>query len=182
MPPWDVHLELMGRGLVGDVRLANKSLRESSWEVQLGLYGEMKQLWTEKGAESVSWIKGVKTGRNPGMWYLVRMNGPLESDENNKDGVAFALDVSNMTKGFIWLNGHALGRYWNTLAKDIGCDRCDYAGGYSAYGECRTGCGLPTQRALHTPKGWIRQGKNMVVLYEEYGGDASTIYWTRITD
>jgi beta-galactosidase len=52
-------------------------------------------------------------------------------------GDAF-LDVSKLGKGLIWINGHALGRFWN----------------------------IGPQQTLYVPAPWLKTGKNDVVLFD----------------
>lgn len=56
-----------------------------------------------------------------------------------------------------------------------GCHVCDYRGKFKAEGDgirCLTGCGAPSQRHYHVPRGFLRPGQpNMLVLFEEAGGD-----------
>lgn len=56
------------------------------------------------------------------------------------------LDVRGWGKGFIWVNGHALGRYWS----------------------------IGPQQSLFMPADWLRIGENEVVVFDyEEGGDRS---------
>jgi len=48
------------------------------------------------------------------------------------------LDTSNFSKGFVWVNGHALGRVWN----------------------------IGPQRTLYLPGGWLKKGKNEVIVFD----------------
>jgi beta-galactosidase len=48
------------------------------------------------------------------------------------------LDASSLAKGFVWVNGHNLGRTW-----DIG-----------------------PQRSLFVPAPWLRKGRNEVVVFD----------------
>lgn len=52
-----------------------------------------------------------------------------------------------MGKGYAWVNGNNLGRYWPSfIAPEDGCDdECDYRATYDA-SQCNYGCGEPTQR------------------------------------
>jgi len=55
------------------------------------------------------------------------------------------LDISNGKKGLIWVNGHNLGRYWNT----------------------------GPQRRLYCPANWLKKGENEVVVFDTRSGDAA---------
>jgi beta-galactosidase len=48
------------------------------------------------------------------------------------------LDTSNLTKGQLWVNGHALGRFWN----------------------------IGPQKTLYLPGPWLKKGANEVVLFD----------------
>jgi beta-galactosidase len=60
--------------------------------------------------------------------------------EINSIGDVF-LDVRALGKGAIWINGHALGRFWN----------------------------LGPQQTLYVPGPWLRKGKNEVVVFDLFG-------------
>jgi beta-galactosidase len=57
------------------------------------------------------------------------------------------LDVSAFGKGAVWINGHAIGRYWNT----------------------------GPQQTLYVPGPWLRQGENEVVLFDLLGKQAGAV-------
>lgn len=47
-------------------------------------------------------------------------------------------ELSNFTKGFVWINGHNLGRYWN----------------------------IGPQKRLFCPASWMRQGQNEIIIFD----------------
>ncbi|HEV2486680.1 MAG TPA: beta-galactosidase family protein [Terracidiphilus sp.] len=57
------------------------------------------------------------------------------------------LDTSNFTKGFVWINGHALGRIWN----------------------------IGPQKTLYLPAPWLKQGTNDVIVFDLEGAPGRTI-------
>jgi len=57
------------------------------------------------------------------------------------------LDMRAFTKGQVWVNGHALGRYWR----------------------------VGPQGGLYLPGAWLRPGKNEVVVFDLAGGTAPTL-------
>jgi beta-galactosidase len=57
------------------------------------------------------------------------------------------LDTSNLTKGQLWINGHALGRFWN----------------------------IGPQKTLYVPGPWLKQGANEVVLFDVDGHPSPTL-------
>ncbi|KAG4961271.1 hypothetical protein JHK87_037904 [Glycine soja] len=58
---------------------------------------------------------------------------------------------------------------------DAGCtDSCNYRGPYSA-SKCRRNCGKPSQTLYHVPRSWLKPSGNILVLFEEKGGDPTQI-------
>ncbi|PNX57255.1 beta-galactosidase 3-like protein, partial [Trifolium pratense] len=80
-----------------------------------------------------------------------------------------ALDMSSMGKGQVWINGQSIGRYWMVYAKG-NCNGCNYAGTYRQ-AKCQIGCGQPTQRWYHVPRSWLKPTNNLLVVFEELGGN-----------
>lgn len=78
-----------------------------------------------------------------------------------------------MGKGQIWVNGESIGRYWTAFATGD-CSHCSYTGTYKP-NKCQTGCGQPTQRWYHVPRSWLKPSQNLLVIFEELGGNPSTI-------
>lgn len=76
----------------------------------------------------------------------------LSSDGNelSKPGVFFRgtfslekradtfIDMTNFVKGFVWINGHNLGRYWET----------------------------GPQTRLYCPAPWLREGENEIIVFD----------------
>jgi beta-galactosidase len=63
-------------------------------------------------------------------------------------------DVSDFTKGIIWINGHNLGRYWN----------------------------IGPQKRLYCPASWIKPGINEVIIFDLHQTDAKTVNSFRIIE
>ena len=72
-----------------------------------------------------------------------------------------------MGKGMAFVNGEAVGRYWNIIAQGS-CNACDFHGTYNQ-NKCLTGCDDYTQRYYHVPVEWLGQGPITVILFEEIG-------------
>lgn len=69
---------------------------------------------------------------------------------NSAAGVARAdtyIDVSNFTKGLVWVNGHNLGRYWN----------------------------IGPQQRLYCPASWLREGLNEVMIFDLHQTEARLV-------
>lgn len=57
------------------------------------------------------------------------------------------LDMKQMGKGQVWLNGEPVRRYWPRTSSihDECTSKCNYRGKFMP-NKCSTGCGEPTQR------------------------------------
>ena len=64
----------------------------------------------------------------------------------DKPGDTF-LDTSNLTKGQLWINGHALGRFWK----------------------------IGPQKTLYVPAPWLKKGANEVVVFDVDGKPGVTL-------
>lgn len=76
-----------------------------------------------------------KTLTRPGVFFrgsfvLSRAEGTTGADTY--------FDVSNYTKGIVWINGHNLGRYWN----------------------------IGPQKRLYCPASWLREGLNEIMIFD----------------
>ncbi|CAL0319742.1 unnamed protein product [Lupinus luteus] len=74
-------------------------------------------------------------------------------------------------KGLAWLNGEEIGRYLHRI-------KCDYRGKFDPY-KCDTGCGEPTQKWYHVPRSWFKPSRNILIFFEEKGGDPTKIRFVR---
>ncbi|XWS25831.1 hypothetical protein CRYUN_Cryun27aG0100900 [Craigia yunnanensis] len=149
-----------------------KDLTWQKWSYQVGLKGEAMNLVSPDGASSVEWIRGslATRSRQSMTWYKAYFNAPGGAEP-------LALDMRSMGKGQVWINGQSLGRYWMAYAKGD-CGTCSYSGTFRPP-KCQIGCGQPTQRWYHVPRSWLKPRQNLLVVFEELGGDASKISLVR---
>ncbi|PSS31308.1 Beta-galactosidase [Actinidia chinensis var. chinensis] len=173
LPNIGLHFETRKAGILGPVLLnglnqGNRDLSWQKWTYKVGLKGEAINLVSPNAVSSVEWVQGslLAQGKKPLTWYKAYFNAP-GGDE------PLALDFRSMGKGQAWINGQSIGRYWMAYAKG-NCGRCSYTGGYGAP-KCQHGCGEPTQRWYHVPRSWLKPKQNLLVIFEELGGDASKI-------
>ncbi|XP_021667108.2 beta-galactosidase 5 isoform X2 [Hevea brasiliensis] len=174
LPNVGLHYETWKTGILGPVTLnglnqGNKDLTWYKWSYQVGLRGEALNLVSPNGASSVEWIQG-SLARNQGQllkWHKAYFDAPRGNEP-------LALDLRSMGKGQVWINGQSIGRYWMAYAKGD-CTDCSYFGTFRPP-KCQLGCGQPTQRWYHVPRSWLKPTKNLLVVFEELGGDASKIY------
>lgn len=76
-------------------------------------------------------------------FFFLSSQTTFEVPEGND---TLVLDLQGMGKGYAWVNGQSIGRYWPSfIADDKGCEPCDYRHEYDS-NKCRTDCGKPSQR------------------------------------
>ncbi|KAJ4827478.1 Beta-galactosidase 3 [Turnera subulata] len=168
------HFETWNTGVLGPVVLhgldeGQRDLTWQKWSHKVGLKGEEMNLATPNSISPVKWIQDSFVGekQQPLTWYKAYFDAPKGDDP-------LALDMSSMGKGQVWINGLSIGRYWSVNA-DGNCTGCSYLGTFRPV-RCQFGCGQPTQKWYHIPRAWVKPTQNLLVLFEEIGGDASKIY------
>ncbi|XP_031269012.1 beta-galactosidase 5 [Pistacia vera] len=173
LPNVGFHYEKWETGILGPVMLqgldkGNRDLTWQKWSYQVGLKGEAMNLVSPNEVSSVEWTRvSLSTqGQQPLTWYKAYFDAPAGNEP-------LALDMQSMGKGQVWINGESIGRYWMAYAKGD-CNTCSYAGTYRP-NKCLRGCGRPTQRWYHVPRSFLKPTKNLLVVFEELGGDASKI-------
>lgn len=173
LPNVGFHYETWETGIRGPVLLqgldhGNKDLSWQKWSYQVGLKGEAMNLVSPAKESSVEWTQSslATQGQKPLTWYKSYFDAPTGNEP-------LALDMRSMGKGQVWINGQSIGRYWMAYAKGD-CGDCSYTGTFRPT-KCQRGCGRPTQRWYHVPRSWLKPTKNLLVMFEELGGDASKI-------
>ncbi|KAG6704975.1 hypothetical protein I3842_07G158600 [Carya illinoinensis] len=177
LPNIGLHYEMWQTGILGPVFLygldeGKKDLSLQKWSYQVGLKGEAMNLVSPDRVSSVDWIRGSLAiqSQRPLKWYKAYFNAPRGHEP-------LALDMRSMGKGQVWINGQSIGRYWMAYAKGD-CSTCSYAGTFRPT-KCQLGCGQPTQRWYHVPRSWLKPTRNLLIVFEELGGDASKISLVR---
>ncbi|KAJ8645058.1 hypothetical protein MRB53_006806 [Persea americana] len=177
LPNVGAHFETWNTGVLGPVVLngLNEGRRDLSWQnwsYKIGLKGEALQLHSLTGSSSVEWSSLIAQ-KQPLTWYKTTFNAP----EGNGP---FALDMSMMGKGQIWINGQSIGRYWPAYKAYGNCGECSYTGRYNEK-KCLANCGEASQRWYHVPSSWLYPTANLLVVFEEWGGDPTGISLVRRT-
>ncbi|KAL3824445.1 hypothetical protein ACJIZ3_020474 [Penstemon smallii] len=169
LPNIGPHFETWNAGVLGPVSLSglNEGKRDLTWQkwsYKVGLKGESLSLHSLSGSSSVEWVEGsYVTERQPLTWYKTVFNAP-NGDE------PLALDMNTMSKGQVWINGQSIGRYWNQYKATGNCDACNYAGWFNEK-KCLKNCGEASQRWYHIPRSWLYPTGNLLVVFEEWGGN-----------
>ncbi|GMP31842.1 hypothetical protein CsSME_00005895 [Camellia sinensis var. sinensis] len=167
------HFESWSTGVLGPVALhgldqGKWDLSSAKWTYQVGLKGEAMNFASPNGISSVDWMQGslIAQKQQPLTWHKAYFNAP-DGDK------PLALDMRSMGKGQVWINGQSIGRYWTAYANG-NCNGCSYSGVFKPP-KCQLGCGEPTQRWYHVPRSWLKPTQNLLVLFEELGGDPTKI-------
>ncbi|GER50249.1 beta-galactosidase [Striga asiatica] len=108
----------------------------------VGVEGEKMQLFTEEGSKKVKWAS-ANASPSPITWYKTYFDAP-EGDN------PVAIKMNSMAKGMVWVNGQSIGRYWVSYISPIGS---------------------PTQEEYHIPREYLKPKDNLLVVFEETGGN-----------
>ncbi|KAK9155177.1 hypothetical protein Sjap_002657 [Stephania japonica] len=180
-------LEKDGAGFRGRIKLAGlKSgdidLSASLWTYQVGLKGEFMNVYAPDQQESVNWVDLSSNSISSTLtWYQLPHSASYFDATDGIDPVA--LDFGSMGKGQAWVNGHNIGRFWSLVAPKDGCqETCDYRGAYNE-NKCAKNCGKLTQKWYHVPRSWLKSSDNLLVIFEETGGNplgiSMNLHYTR---
>ncbi|GER57705.1 beta-galactosidase [Striga asiatica] len=156
-----------GVQLRGSQNGSSIDLSSQQWTYQVGLKGEHLGLST--GSSSL-WAPQPTLPKNqPLVWYMTTIDAPFGNGP-------VALDLTGMGKGQAWINGQSIGRYWPTyISPNSGCtDPCNYKGVFKS-NKCLKNCGKPSQQLYHVPRSWLKPTGNILVLFEEVGGDPTKL-------
>ncbi|XP_019071397.1 beta-galactosidase 13-like isoform X2 [Solanum lycopersicum] len=122
-------------------------ITQNNWGHEVGVFGEKEKLFTEEGAKKVKWtpVSGPTNGATT--WYKTTFDAP---EGNNP----LAVKMDKMQKGMMWVNGNSLGRYWSSFLSPLG---------------------QPTQFEYHIPRAFVKPTGNVLVVFEETGGNPADI-------
>ncbi|KAL2231696.1 UNVERIFIED_CONTAM: Beta-galactosidase 13 [Sesamum indicum] len=121
-------------------------ITNNNWGQQVGVNGEKVPVYTEEGAKTVKWVPFAGTP-SPVTWYKTYFDAP---EGNNP----VALRMMSMAKGMVWVNGQSIGRYWVSYNSPLG---------------------RPTQEEYHIPRAFLKPKSNLLVVFEETGGNPEKI-------
>lgn len=171
--------DFIGAGVtsVKIIGLNNRTIDLSSnaWAYKIGVLGEHLSIYQGEGMNSVKWTSTSEPPKGQALtWYKAIVDAP-SGDE------PVGLDMLYMGKGLAWLNGEEIGRYWPRISefkKEDCVQECDYRGKFNP-DKCDTGCGEPSQKWYHVPRSWFKPSGNVLVIFEEKGGDPTKITFVR---
>ncbi|EPS74283.1 beta-galactosidase, partial [Genlisea aurea] len=125
----------------------NLDITRTQWSQQVGVNGENAQVFTEEGSKKVTWSSSSLKGGTPITWYKTYFDAP-------EGRHPVAVNMTSMGKGMIWVNGRNIGRYWVSYLSPLG---------------------KPTQEEYHIPRSYLKPKNNLMVVFEEIGGNPEEI-------
>ncbi|XP_065848955.1 beta-galactosidase-like [Euphorbia lathyris] len=168
-----IHFDDYNVGVLGPVTLQGLNqgtvdMSKWKWSYKIGMKGEDLRLFTSAGSSAVSWVGGPQLAKKqPLTWYKTTFNAPPGNDP-------VALYMGGMGKGEVWVNGRSIGRHWPEHIAQGKCGDCDYAGYFTDH-KCQSQCGRPSQQWYHVPRAWLNPTGNLLVVFEEVGGDPTGV-------
>ncbi|KAH7284849.1 hypothetical protein KP509_34G073600 [Ceratopteris richardii] len=164
------HIQLLGiQGPVtlGGLSVGDLNLTSQSWTYQVGLQGEYLQLFNQNDSNNEIWNSSSLPVNRSLTWYKTTFDAP-------ESKTPLALDLSTMGKGQAWINGKSIGRYWPS--RKINGDNCSFSPEANEIEMIQSNvCAESTQRWYHVPLSLIKSTGNLLVLFEEVGGDPTGI-------
>jgi len=146
------------KGILAPVTLDGADI-PGTWEFTASLWGERVRLMEPGPASEACWYQ-VRFAEKPFSWYRAEFTLNTELD----DPAPWALNIGQLFKGQLWINGHGLGRYWQQPAPPS--DKpADWQGDHVVL----SGFGEPPQRYYLIPTDWLQRGTNTLVILEERG-------------
>jgi beta-galactosidase len=144
LPVLEIFVEAMGHINYGKDIIDRKGITDSvtlngttllNWQIY-NLPMDKKFIWDLRSSG--------RSLKKPGVFF--KGNFVLSRGEGNLYSDTY-IDVSNYTKGIVWVNGHNLGRYWN----------------------------IGPQKRLYCPSSWLREGMNEIMIFDLHQTEAKTV-------
>ncbi len=132
------------KGITGTITLGTEDITERHWIHRKYLQGELKEIYTFEGTDKVDWID-ASVSHSP-VWYQTFFDCPT-----TKDGYTMLLDMKGMGRGYFYLNGVNMGRYWLNKVNSV-----------------------YVQRYYYLPQSLLMDERNLLVLFEDMVTDSPT--------
>ncbi|KAL5192768.1 Beta-galactosidase 16 [Glycine soja] len=124
------------------LKVQGRDFTNQAWGYQVGLLGEKLQIYTASGSSKVKW-ESFLSSTKPLTWYKTTFDASVGNDP-------VVLNLGSMGKGYTWVNGQGIGRYWVSF---------------------HTPQGTPSQKWYHIPRSLLKSTGNLLVLLEEETGN-----------
>ncbi|XP_058106157.1 beta-galactosidase 11-like isoform X2 [Magnolia sinica] len=151
LPDSGVYLEHRMAGvhsvIIKGLNTGTLDLSTNEWGHKAGVAGESLRIYKQHGSHRVGWSNSKGSEGKPLTWYKRYFDAPHGNEP-------VALDLSSMGKGQAWVNGENIGRYWVSYLSPLG---------------------KPSQSMYHVPRAFLKPIGNLLVLFEETGGNPEQI-------
>ena len=139
------------KGITGNVSLSEKDITEGKWIHRKYLQGELMNIYTVNGTDKVDWTDAASS--RPPVWYKTSFNRP-----SVPAGSTLLFDMKGMGRGYFFINGMNMGRYWLNMVD-----------------------GEYVQRYYYIPESVLMEKGNLLVLLEEMVSDPPNVQLTLST-
>ncbi|KAM9977244.1 hypothetical protein ACTFIR_011103 [Dictyostelium discoideum] len=178
------HMENYTRGILGSILIGSQNLTNNQWLMKSGLVGENIKIFNNEN--TINWqtssLSSSSVIQKPLTWY--KLNISLVGLPIDISSTVYALDMTSMSKGMIWVNGYSIGRYWLIEATQSICNQSAIEN-YSYIGEYdpsnyRIDCNKPSQSIYSVPIDWLFNNNYnnqyaTIIIIEELNGDPNEI-------
>ncbi|KAM0938734.1 putative beta-galactosidase [Dioscorea sansibarensis] len=93
------------------LNIGTLDLTANTWAHKVGMDGELKNIFDPRKTDGVKWTRATKGSQVT--WYKRTFDAPHGDDP-------VIVDMSSMGKGWIWINGESIGRYWVSYESVLG--------------------------------------------------------------
>jgi hypothetical protein len=133
------------KGITGKVIFDDEDITTGLWKHQIGLSGEFLSVFSHHGSLNVTWTERTEDALGkPLVWFQITIKIPSVSMPH-----VTLFDATGLTRGFAYVNGKSIGRYWPTTG---------------------------VQSLYYIPPDYLVNGTNVLTLIEEVGAtDLSTV-------
>eukprot|EP01083_Nonionella_stella_P074430 201907_1 len=161
--------QTLTKGIVGSVLLNGREINSTGWISEGGLYGEYLELYDKMSFNKVAWKNEINSGLSRKLtWWRSSFVTPHTMD--TETFTSLAVDMVGAIKGFIYVNGYNLGRYWMIPSM---CNGQPHGDPDVTMQWDQTYCSrkLPLQRYYSLPTDWLNPSgqTNDIVIIEEVG-------------
>ncbi|KAL7195731.1 hypothetical protein ACSBR1_035879 [Camellia fascicularis] len=153
-----------------------KDLQNSTWTYKVGIHGinKKKLYMRDNRYDPKLELKNLPIDKMF-VWYQMTFIAQMGDDP-------LVLDLLGLGKGIARVNDQAF------FSDDNGCDykrdgcdyKCDYRETYFN-SKCLSGCDQSPQRWYHVPRSFLQDDDNLLVLFEEFGGNPTNLKIQTVT-
>jgi len=149
----------------GVVKVTGKGVSPvSEWTMSYPLRGEADEVFSP--STKVDWSPLTPPPTTPLVWLRGKFDLP---SVNTTDPFSWAVQMTGLNKGVLWVNGVCIGRYWLLPGRCDGVCPPPHHGAYCFERWRQGSCDAPTQTLYHIPTELLKPTGNILVAFEETG-------------